>query len=561
METAKRTAILLILALLITAVAQSDDAPPGAKPSAAPAVGISDTRTASCLVKITADAAVLPVSYETIDILLHSSGVAGRAAREVLNLSPDRGPGLFEIAPTNGGFENASVSTTVGVSPAASTPTASLLRPIPSQYSSSPVETLMHEPIDSADSPAAVATSQTRMSTTQRPESPAISASRSVSRPSSPGPTTASPSQNAEDVNRYRSRRASTGGGYSYSYGTAPTEGPYSSYSYGTAPTEGPYSSYSYGTAPTEGGYSFYSYGTAPETVNRRGISDTSILYRAEQTFIFRLSVSLPDEVDVAPIAEQFMVALIGNLEQALDKAFTDSDSRLGKRLNAAEGEARRAEEELLEMQSLLRDIAGGGNLSRNTVLAKISGINQNLQALKMQKASNDAMIKQTSKRIAQTGQSVQEQLKADAVTTELESIVKLSEEQLAAIQQKVKAGIASTAEIAQPSEKLARAKIDLAMRRQELSKSAGGDLLGLLNNELASLAFGATQYDAEMQSLQEQLRETEGLVTKADDYELLSLKADIVRHGLQESLLWRDQLERRKNMLLPPVIFVIGGE
>jgi hypothetical protein len=477
---------------------------------------------------------VLPLDQETIYMLLQSSGVAGKAVREVLGLSPDRGPGLFEIAPASGGFENASVSTTVGVSPAASTPTASSLRPSPSQYKSDSL-TLTHEPIDSAESPAAVATPKTRMSTfTQRGQNTVISAGRSVSRPSSPDPTTASPSQNAEVGNRYGSRRASTGGGYS-------------SYSYGTAPTEGPYSS--------------YSYGTAPETVNRRGISDTSILYKAEQTFIFHLSVSLPDEVDVAPLAEQFMVALITNLKEALEKAFADSDSHLGERLNAADAEARRAEEELLKRQSMLRDTAGGGNLSRNTVLAEISGINQNLQALKMQKASNDAMIEQTSKRIAQTGRSVQEQLKADAITTELESIVKLNEEQLAAVQQLVKAGNASAAEIAQPSEKLARAKIELAMRRQELSKSAGGDLLASLNNELASLAFEATQYDAQMQSLQEQLRETEGLVTKADEYELLSLKADIVRHGLQESLLWRDQLERRKNMLLLPVVSVIGGE
>jgi hypothetical protein len=549
METAKRTVILLIFALLTTVVAQSADTSP-AKPPAAPAIGISDTRTASCLVKITADAAVLPLDHETINMLLQSSGVAGKAAREVLDLSPDRGPGLFEIAPASGGFENASVSTTVGVSPAASAPPASP-QPygVPSQYSSDPLVTLTHEPIDSADSPATVATPKTRMSTfMQRGQNTAISAGRSVSRPSSPDPTTASPSQNAEDDNRYRSRRASTGGGYS-------------SYSYGTAPTEGPYSSYSYGTAPAGAGYGLYSYGTAPETVNRTGISDTSILYRAEQTFIFHLSVSLPDEVDVAPLAEQFMVALITNLKEALEKAFADSDSHLGERLNAAEAEARRAEEELLKRQSMLRDIAGGGNLSRNTVLANISGISQNLQALKMQKASNDAMIEQTSKRIAQTGQSVQEQLNADAITTELESIVKLNEDQLAAVQQQVKAGIASAAEIAQPSEKLARAKIELAMRRQELSKSAGGDLLASLNDELASLAIGTTQYDAQMQSLQEQLRETEGLVTKADEYELLSLKADIVRHGLQESLLWRDQLERRKNMLLLPVVSVIGGE
>jgi hypothetical protein len=550
METAKRTVILLIFALLTTVVAQSADTSP-AKPPATPAIGISDTRTASCLVKITADAAVLPLDQETIYMLLQSSGVAGKAVREVLGLSPDRGPGLFEIAPTSGGFENAPVSTTVGVSPAASeAPASPQPYGVPSQYSSDPMTTLTHEPIDSkADSPATVATPKTRMSTfTQRGQNTVISAGRSVSRPSSPDPTTASPSQNAEVGNRYGSRRASTGGGYS-------------SYSYGTAPTEGPYSSYSYGTAPAGGGYGSYSYGTAPETVNKRGISDTSILYKAEQTVIFHLSVSLPDEVDVLPLAEQFMVALITNLKEALERAFADSDSRLGKRLNAAEAEARRAEEELLKRQSMLRDIAGGGNLSRNTVLARISDINQDLQALKMQKASNDAMIKQTSNRIAQTGRSVQEQLKADAITTELESIIKLNEEQLAAVQQQVKARIASAAEIAQPSEKLARARIELAMRRQELSKSAGGDLLASLNDELASLAIGATQYDAQMQSLQEQLRETEGLVTKADDYELLSLKADIIRHGLQESLLWRDQLERRKNMLLPPVISVIGGE
>ena len=69
METAKRTVILLIFALLTTVVAQSADTSP-AKPPATPAVGISDTRTASCLVKITADAAVLPLDQETIYMLL-----------------------------------------------------------------------------------------------------------------------------------------------------------------------------------------------------------------------------------------------------------------------------------------------------------------------------------------------------------------------------------------------------------------------------------------------------------------------------------------------------------
>ena len=88
METTKRIVILLTLVLLAVGPSQSAEEPAGT---------ISNTRTASCLVKITCDPAILPLNLETIDYLLRSSGVGGKAARETLQLSTDKVHDLFTI--------------------------------------------------------------------------------------------------------------------------------------------------------------------------------------------------------------------------------------------------------------------------------------------------------------------------------------------------------------------------------------------------------------------------------------------------------------------------------
>lgn len=89
MET-RRLSILAAAFILLTAVI----AHPAAKKQ------ISNTRTASCLVKITADSDILPLNVDTIASLIHSSGVGGKAVRDVLDLSLDSsGDTPFYIEP------------------------------------------------------------------------------------------------------------------------------------------------------------------------------------------------------------------------------------------------------------------------------------------------------------------------------------------------------------------------------------------------------------------------------------------------------------------------------
>jgi len=72
--------ILFILLLASTGVVLGGE--PAAK-AETPEKALSNTSAASCLVNITFDPAVLPLTVNTVDSLIRSSGVAGIAAREV----------------------------------------------------------------------------------------------------------------------------------------------------------------------------------------------------------------------------------------------------------------------------------------------------------------------------------------------------------------------------------------------------------------------------------------------------------------------------------------------
>jgi hypothetical protein len=71
---------------------------------------------------------------------------------------------------------------------------------------------------------------------------------------------------------------------------------------------------------------------------------------------------------------------------------------------------------------------------------------------------------------------------------------------------------------------------------------------------------MGVAQYRAQLAGYQQQLAHAEALLGKADEYELLSLKADVARQSLQETIVWRDRMSRRIRLIQPPEVSVIGG-
>ncbi|MHC4123224.1 MAG: hypothetical protein ACYSSI_06590 [Planctomycetota bacterium] len=75
-----KIAVLLVIILLTTSVVQSKE-----KKSSG-----SDARNAGCLVKVTADPSIFPLNFEIINSLLRSSAVAGKAGQEILSASYEK---------------------------------------------------------------------------------------------------------------------------------------------------------------------------------------------------------------------------------------------------------------------------------------------------------------------------------------------------------------------------------------------------------------------------------------------------------------------------------------
>jgi len=90
----KSQKLTVLLAAVILVAAAS-----GQEPEKQPEPDMSNTRMAACLVKVNADPEILPLNIETMENLLHSSGVAGKAAREVLDISLDESHEIFSIEP------------------------------------------------------------------------------------------------------------------------------------------------------------------------------------------------------------------------------------------------------------------------------------------------------------------------------------------------------------------------------------------------------------------------------------------------------------------------------
>ena len=302
-----------------------------------------------------------------------------------------------------------------------------------------------------------------------------------------------------------------------------------------------------------------YPASTARSGSSRRASATTPLSPAAEQTILFKLQVNLPE--NVKPAAEEFMYALVDSLRSTLVKVFEDYKLRFESQLKLADQEATRAETDLRVKQKTLREISRSRVLDHDQILADIYRLRQEVQAARMSQASNQVIIEATTKRISGIHTKIIEQLENDAISIEQQKIVDLYGKLLVEAEKQAKAGMIPTSQVDVIKEKLARARIEKARRRESLSISLGGSLIESLNKELAGRSIQETEDEASLTSLEKQLLEAESLLAKADDYELLSLKAEIAKQSLQESILWRDRTSRQIRLLQSPMVSILGGE
>jgi hypothetical protein len=289
METAKRIMVLMIVTVLATGSVRS---------SAQSEAKISNARTANCLVKIICDPAILPLNLETFNYLLHSSGVGGKARREVLGLSPDQDYNLFtiEYVPSSASIDLGGV----GLLPRDSrTGTSSISEEGMDEYEYA----MMMEKEMQRSMPMMGQSTRSRTGT---------SSFRDRDR----------------DRSRYRNSRTNR-------------------------TSESTSSINSRGRLRDRGG-GLYGYSTT-STAQRQRTGTVATDTIEEQAYLFSLSIHLPE--DIKPLAREFMMALVDNLRESLDDAYNVYSNSLRAMLRDAESRRDNARSRLAEVMKQVKTI------------------------------------------------------------------------------------------------------------------------------------------------------------------------------------------------------------
>jgi DNA repair exonuclease SbcCD ATPase subunit len=180
-------------------------------------------------------------------------------------------------------------------------------------------------------------------------------------------------------------------------------------------------------------------------------------------------------------------------------------------------------------------------------------------QNLEMEVARLTARLSAIEQQIANTNRQIETKIADDRVTAELQRLVDMHVEQLENAKRLVEAGRASSGELTDMTEKLTRARIELLQRREQLSKSLGGDQLTKFNSELADIMIDLAEKRAELQVVSKQLRDAEGRLAAATTFDPEVAQMRLARQEFEVLDRRLSELKTRLTALRPPTVTVLG--
>jgi len=659
MATPKYVVVLLTLALGGILAARQDK-PATSAPSAERKV--SNTRFASCIVRITVDPAIVTLNLENIESLLQSSGVVFKAGREVLSLNKaeDFGrPLLIKVEWLNA----SSAPMPPGARPSRQTgmggPDEEMMRQMEQIYGADYVRQMNAAPDQQkkeegaqtqAAQPAAPPQDRPEMTTQRLPGESDVAYRVRLNQ-------MRVQQQKAKQETKARGMGGMGGYGGGMTAGMGGYGGGMGMGAYGGG--MGGYGGMGMGGYGGRGGMGFYG-GPGTSQQNASG----------EQSATVKLYVDLPE--DVPPLADEFLHAVVRNLQDSLSQAYDVYWTDLQQWLNNAREQRRTVEaaledatgetsdatqtvkqqlDMLVDVSALNRqmplekaidilrksvdpplnivvlwkdvrtnlsvdpaspiDIEGSPKTRLATVLDLLvkglhdgsakpmwrikddtivigttatlgrpqeaagqprveadavnlagqrSELTRRIQALELDLAGLDARQKAVREQIAAVQAAAGKQLADDRVTRELEQLEHTNALNLANLKKQAEAGRVTAAELAQAQESAARIRIDLARRREELSRQAGGGQLEEFTKELSRIAIDKAEKEAQLQIVRKQLDEVQKQLTQALTFDPEAARLRLAQESLDITARRVAELQTRLANLQPPTVIVIGA-
>jgi hypothetical protein len=181
-------------------------------------------------------------------------------------------------------------------------------------------------------------------------------------------------------------------------------------------------------------------------------------------------------------------------------------------------------------------------------------------QALELDLAGLNARQKAIQEQIATTETMARKQLAEDRVTRELENLEHTSAINLENLKKLADVGRVTASDLAQAQESMARVRIDLARRQEELTRQAGGGQLEEFTKELSHLAVDKAEKEAQLQIVLKQLDEVQKQLMRALTFDPEATRLRLAQETLDTAGRRVVELQTRLTNLQAPVVTMIGA-
>jgi multidrug resistance efflux pump len=182
-------------------------------------------------------------------------------------------------------------------------------------------------------------------------------------------------------------------------------------------------------------------------------------------------------------------------------------------------------------------------------------------QNLEMELARLRGRIPAIEEQIVRIKQEIDQKVQGDQVSEELRKILAGQVKYFERVKRLVDDGSVSNSELDDAEEKIARAKIELARRREQIGVSAGTDQLAKFSNELATLTIDMAEKTAMLEIIKNQLDQTEQQLTSSNlsDPQVSRIRMTMQALDIAERRV--NELNARLVNLQIPTVSVLGGE
>lgn len=314
---------------------------------------------------------------------------------------------------------------------------------------------------------------------------------------------------------------------------------------------------------------------------------------------------------NLPPWAEEYLAAICDRLRTVLRKASESDVDYLRQQWEAERRDADGAESrmaDLLKERLAMSVNARGGDPSREGMLETNRRLENEKQKLQMELAGQQARRKALQVAIAKIADEVARQMEKNSTLIDLEKAIQGIQDDMKAAERRLAESERSLAEAreknAQSNEKrpeasapnererlekqaqehmvaskgvsvnmnkaaidavrqkLMEARLQMSQVREGVVRANGGDILGKLNGELATLAISTAETEARLKFIEERRSGLGDALQQADTYEMkIAIELPLAKRAFETARLRLAEQERRIRMVQPPNVTVLNGK